>query len=120
MIGTPTLIITVVIMYIAGAFVSDNILRDTKIDDIKGVLIELALSSLIISLFTVFPLHLFIYHKSVLVTLPVYMAFVVAHFLVCGSMLTLTSYSIKRSGYFTELWHIANISMLVILVILIR
>ena len=120
MIGTPTLIITVVMMYTVGALVTDTILRDTEVTTVKGAIVELLLASLIISLFTVFPFHLFVCHKSVLATLPIYLAFIVAYFLVCGSMLTFTSYSTKKSGYFVEIWHIANIAMLVILTVLIR
>jgi hypothetical protein len=120
MIGTPTLIIMVIVMYTAGALVSDTILRDTELTTVKGVIAELLLSSLIVSLFTAFPFHLFVCHKSVLATLPIYCAFVMTHFLVCGSMLTITSYSTRHGDYFVELWHIMNITMLVILTLLIK
>ena len=120
MIGTPTLIIMVIVMYTAGALVSDTILRDTELTTVKGVIAELLLSSLVVSLFTAFPFHLFVCHKSVLATLPIYFAFVMTHFLVCGSMLTITSYGIRHGNYFVELWHIMNIAMLVILTLLIK
>ena len=120
MIGTPTLIIMVIVMYTAGALVSDTILRDTELSTVKGAIAELLLASIIISLFTVFPFHLFVCHKSVLATLPIYLAFIVAYFLVCGSMLTITSYNIRHGKYFVEIWHTMNIVMLVILTLLIK
>jgi hypothetical protein len=43
MIGTLTLIIMVIVMYTAGALVSDTILRDTELTTVKGVIAELLL-----------------------------------------------------------------------------
>lgn len=118
MIGTPTLIITMVIMYIAGTFVADNIFLEFKMDTLKDMFFIMVLTALTISLFVVFPLHLFIFHKSVLNTLPFFLAFALVHFLVSGSMLWFTSTDFKHEGRYIETFHILQVLTLTLLVIL--
>ena len=118
MIGTPTLIIIMVIMYIAGTFVADNIFLELRMETLKEMFLVMALTALTVSLFVVFPLHLFIFHKSVLSTLPFFLAFALVHFLLSGFMLWFTSTDFKHGGKYIQSFHILQVFTLGLLIIL--
>ena len=106
------------IMYSVANILIDYLSKSYKMTKLSDIFPLMIFSSFITSIFTSYPLYLLKYHKSIIDTLPVYIALVFMHLYISLGILYLTSREFKKSNYSTK-YHIIHMLSLVILTFLI-
>ena len=103
------------IMYSIGNIILDYFSRYYQMYTLADIYPLMIISSIVVSIFSVYPLYLLKYHKSIEDTIIIYLILVFTHFYVSMAILHFTPKKFKMSNYSTK-YHIIHMVTLSILV----